>query len=595
MRFGLFYEHQLPRPWAPGSEEDLLRDALEQVELADRVGFHSVWEVEHHSLEEYSHSSAPEVFLAAASQRTKDIRLGHGIVQLPPEVNHPARVAERIATLDLVSGGRVEFGTGEGSSQVELGGYGVPRDDKRAQWEEALDAITRMFVEEPFAGYDGRWVRMPPRNVIPKPKQKPHPPLWVACSRRETILTAAEKGLGALSFSFIEPEKAKEWADEYYRILASEACVPAGFAVNPNLAVVLPFMCHPDEETAIERGIDGAHFFGYSLAHYYVFGNHEPGRTNVWEQFERNRKDMGFAREIVRPDQAPLGVQLLQEGLGSLRGAIGTPGQIADLMARYEAAGVDQVIFVAQAGRNRHEHICESIELFAREVLPRFQEGLEAGDRAKEERLAGTAEEALARRALARTAPAGYVVTPTAEPNPAPGPSSLGPTVRPEATTWGSPSRWAAIAFEGLRSKVASKAQELGEAAFARYVRGRSDEQLDRTIGTQPGLRMIFKGMERNFQPSKTRGFTGVVQYHLRAGRRPRPWVVRIAGSAISTAPGRSARPTVTLRMSVPTFARIATGELSGPQAFLEGKIEVEGDLDAAARMGEWFGQASPF
>ena len=180
MRFGLFYEHQLPRAGDVPDEGRLLSDALAQVELADRLGIDYVWEVEHHFLEEYSHSSAPEVFLAAASARTSQIRLGHGIVQAPPAVNHPARVAERIATLDLISGGRVEFGTGEGSSQLELGGFGVDREHKRAQWEEALDAITRMFVEEPFAGYDGRWISMPPRNVVPKPRQRPHPPLWVA-------------------------------------------------------------------------------------------------------------------------------------------------------------------------------------------------------------------------------------------------------------------------------------------------------------------------------------------------------------------------------------------------------------------------------
>ena len=152
MRFGIFYEHQMPRPWADGAEEKTLQDALDQVELADQIGIHHVWEVEHHFLEEYSHSSAPEVFLAAASQRTSRIRLGHGIVALPPAYNHPARVAERIATLDLVSRGRVDFGTGETSSQSELGGFGVPRNAKREQWEESIDAVTRMFVEEPFAG-----------------------------------------------------------------------------------------------------------------------------------------------------------------------------------------------------------------------------------------------------------------------------------------------------------------------------------------------------------------------------------------------------------------------------------------------------------
>src|SRR5246500_5774918 len=142
MRFGIFYEHQMPRPWADGAEEQIFQDALDQIELADQIGIQHVWEVEHHFLEEYSHSSAPEVFLAAASQRTSRIRLGHGIVALPPGFNHPARVAERIATLDLVSDGRVEFGSGEASSQVELGGFGVDRETKRDQWSEALDAVT---------------------------------------------------------------------------------------------------------------------------------------------------------------------------------------------------------------------------------------------------------------------------------------------------------------------------------------------------------------------------------------------------------------------------------------------------------------------
>src|SRR5438445_5189051 len=247
MRFGIFYEHQLPRPWDRDSERRLIADALDQVELADRLGIDSVWEVEHHFLEEYSNSSASEVFLAAASQRTQRIRLGFGIVAIPPGYQHPARVAEKVSMLDLVSGGRVEFGSGETSSGAELEGFGVDRETKREQWDEALDVVTRMFVEEPFAGWDGRYVRMPARNVVPKPVQRPHPPLWVACSRRETIRLAAEKGIGALSFSFIEPEDAREWVDEYYGIVESERCVPGGYAVNPNVAVVLPAMVARDE------------------------------------------------------------------------------------------------------------------------------------------------------------------------------------------------------------------------------------------------------------------------------------------------------------------------------------------------------------
>jgi alkanesulfonate monooxygenase SsuD/methylene tetrahydromethanopterin reductase-like flavin-dependent oxidoreductase (luciferase family) len=419
VRFGLFYEHQLPRPWHEGAEEQLLKEALEQIELADHLGLDYAWAVEHHFLEEYSHSSAPEVFLAAASQRTKRIRLGHGIVQLPPGFNHPARVAERIATLDLISGGRVEFGTGQASSQVELGGFGVERDLKAAQWEEGLDAIVCMLTEEPFAGYCGRFVSMPPRNVVPKPKQKPHPPLWVACSHRETILQAACKGMGALSFSFLEPEDAKAWVDDYYRLLSGPQCVPAGFTVNANVAIVLPFMCHRDEQTALARGLKGAQFFGYALAHYYFFGQHQPGSTSIWEEFTRHRGEGGDAREGLNPENAPLGWKLLQQGLGSLRGAIGTPAQIADLLTRYEDAGIDQVIFAAQIGGNQHAHICASLELFASTVLPAFAANAEAHDAAKRARLAKAAQQALARRAPARTVQPGYVITAQGEPTPA--------------------------------------------------------------------------------------------------------------------------------------------------------------------------------
>jgi alkanesulfonate monooxygenase SsuD/methylene tetrahydromethanopterin reductase-like flavin-dependent oxidoreductase (luciferase family) len=411
MKFGIFYEHQLPRPWEAGDEHKLLKDALLQVELADELGFDYVWEVEHHFLEEYSHSSAPEVFLAACSQRTRRIRLGHGIVALPHQYNHPFRVAERIANLDLVSDGRVDFGTGETSSESEIAAFGVDRDSKREQWSEALDAITRMFVEAPFAGWDGKAIpSMPVRNVVPKPFQKPHPPLWVACSRRETIHLAAEKGVGALSFAFVEPDEAKPWVDDYYATLASEACVPAGFAVNPQIALTIPMLCHESESEAIERGIDGAHFFGYSLGHYYVYGNHKPAQTNIWEEFQKNRALFGFNREIAAQTGKPLGATMKQGGLGALRGAIGTPAQIRELLRGYEAIGIDQIIFVSQAGRNRHEHICESMELFAREVMPEFQDRHAAADKAKRERVAKAIERALARRAPPRKAPADYAI-----------------------------------------------------------------------------------------------------------------------------------------------------------------------------------------
>jgi alkanesulfonate monooxygenase SsuD/methylene tetrahydromethanopterin reductase-like flavin-dependent oxidoreductase (luciferase family) len=564
LRFSVFYEHQLPRPWEDGAERRLYEDALEQVEIADRVGFDYVWAVEHHFLEEYSHSSAPEVFLAAASQRTRNIRLGHGIVQLPPPVNHPARVAERVATLDLVSGGRVEFGTGEASSMAELGGFGVPRDQKRAMWQDAMDALTRMFVEEPFAGWESPYLRMPPRNLIPKPVQKPHPPLWVACSRRETIHLAARNGIGALSFSFAEPEDAAVWVDEYYRLLTTDECVPAGFAVNPNVAVVLPMMCHEDEATAIERGIDGGNFFGFALAHYYGTSPHEPGRTNVWDDYVRHRD-----RRAVSADDAPLSVRIAQQG--TLRGAVGTPDQVAELVRRYEAVGVDQVIFVMQAGPNRHEHICESIELFGEQVIPRFAEGREEREKDKAERLAPAVEAALSRREPARPAVT-YRIDEAAEL------ARGGRTARPESL------------LDAGRTALRVR----GRRALTRLLAGGSDGELDRRF-TPAVQRVFFAAMVRAFDPKMAMGFAGEIEFRLRRAAGETVWTIAIDGHRARVRPGAAADPVVSLRAGAADFLRIATGEAQPPALMLEDRLEVHGDPAMAPRIGEMFGGPSPY
>jgi alkanesulfonate monooxygenase SsuD/methylene tetrahydromethanopterin reductase-like flavin-dependent oxidoreductase (luciferase family) len=584
MRFGIFYEHQLPRPWSEHSEADLLRDSLEQVELADRLGLDYVWEVEHHFLEEYSHSSAPEVFLAAASQRTTRIRLGHGIVNVMPAVNHPARVAERVATLDLISGGRVDFGTGESSSAAEVGGFLIEREHKREMWQESLDAIARMFVETPFAGLDGDWTQMPPRNVLPKPQQKPHPPLWVACSRRETIHLAARNGIGALSFSFVEPEDAGKWVREYYELIASDECVPAGFAVNPNVAVVLPMMLAADESEAIERGIDGAHFFGYSLGHYYGLADHSPAVTDVWSEFQRRRDQTGFARHIVRPDQAPLGVRLLQQGLGSLRGAIGTPEQVTELIARYEQAGVDQVIFVLQAGPNRHEHICQSLQLFADHVLPRFLEGRDEREAAKAQRLADAVQAALGRREPARTLSSPYVIDERAE---------LASARRRRRPT-PSPRQLTMLALTRARRAARDRAVGL----LARLVQGASDAQVERRFGSALSQRAMFSSMARSFDPDAAGGFQGRIVYELgrpATGADAIRWTVEVVNGRAIARPGGCSDAKLTLRFQLADFVRIAAGTIDPAVPLLEDRASFEGDFGLAARLPEMFGAPSPY
>jgi alkanesulfonate monooxygenase SsuD/methylene tetrahydromethanopterin reductase-like flavin-dependent oxidoreductase (luciferase family) len=355
MKFGIFYELQLPRPWKEDDEHKLYQNALEQIELADRLGYDHAWQVEHHFLEEYSHSPSPESFLAAASQRTKKIRLGHGIMQLT--TNHPARVAEKVATLDLLSNGRCEFGMGESASITELEPFNVDFDNKREIFEEAVQAILPMF--RPGASeHHGKHFNMPLRTVVPKPMQKPHPPLWVACSQLDTLAKCGEWGMGALGFQFVSADAAHAWVHAYYNAFVKRQKKLADYRANPNIALVSFFMCAKTDEEARERA-EGDTFFQFSLRFYgQASGRRRPpaGSVNMWDEYQKWK--------AANPDQHA----------AALRGGlIGSPETIRRKLRRFQSSNIDQVVLLNQAGRNTHEHICESLELFAKEVMPEFQ------------------------------------------------------------------------------------------------------------------------------------------------------------------------------------------------------------------------------
>ncbi|MGH7357529.1 MAG: LLM class flavin-dependent oxidoreductase, partial [Candidatus Rokuibacteriota bacterium] len=258
----------------------------------------------------------------------------------------------------------------------------------------------RCLTETPFTGYVGDHVRMPPRNVVPKPLQQPHPPVWVACTRRETIHMAAQRGIGALAFAFFDPEEARHWVDDYYTTLAAEG-VPIGDAVNANLACVTSFFCHPDEEEAVRRGAEGVNFLGYSLGYYYVFGRHRPGGADLWAEYQEQRAEHGYDPEAVAlatGSPGRLGAKAVTEGTTGLRGAMGTPEQVREYLRRYEDCGVDQVILACATGRNRHEHVMETLELFAREVMPEFAARDEGRRAEKTKRLEPVIDAVLARK-----------------------------------------------------------------------------------------------------------------------------------------------------------------------------------------------------
>jgi alkanesulfonate monooxygenase SsuD/methylene tetrahydromethanopterin reductase-like flavin-dependent oxidoreductase (luciferase family) len=374
MKFGVFYELQLARPWQSDSEYELYHNALSELELADRLGYDYAWVVEHHFLEEYSHSSAPQVFLGAASQRTRNIRLGHGIVQLT--TSHPAKVAARISALDLLSNGRVEFGTGESASITELDPFGIDFEDKRARWEDGLRCVIPMFADG-GTEYHGTHYDFPLRNVLPKPRQKPHPPLWMACSQLETIAYAGRRGLGALGFQFVSADAAHAWVHAYYNGFTKRFDPLAGYVTNPNIALVSMFMCADTDEEARAKA-DGATFFQFCLRYYAASRERQrpaPGEVNMWELYMAWKRDNAEAAE-----------RALTGGL------IGSPETIRRKLRKFEESHIDQVILLNQAGRNSHPDICDSLQRFAAEVMPEFHASLPEHEKWKTSVLNGDIE-----------------------------------------------------------------------------------------------------------------------------------------------------------------------------------------------------------
>jgi alkanesulfonate monooxygenase SsuD/methylene tetrahydromethanopterin reductase-like flavin-dependent oxidoreductase (luciferase family) len=268
-------------------------------------------------------------------------------------------VAERVATLDLLSNGRVEFGMGEGGSVTELGPFDRSLEEKRAIWEDAVRAVIPMFKDGGWE-YQGEYFHFPLRNVLPKPIQKPHPPLWVACSQLETIEMAGRRGLGALGFQFISGEAAHAWVHAYYNAFTRRMDKLADYQPNPNMALVSYFMCARTDEEARRRA-DGIPFFQFALRFYSAdrIGKSRerpaPGTVNLWAEYEAWKRDNPQAH-----------ARALSGGL------IGSPETIRQRLRKFETSHVDQIILLNQAGKNSHEHICESLELFAQEVMPEF-------------------------------------------------------------------------------------------------------------------------------------------------------------------------------------------------------------------------------
>jgi len=302
------------------------------------------------------------------------------------------------------------------------------------------------------------------------------------------------------------------------------------------------------------------------------------GAADVWREFTERRDETGFARHIVRPDQGPLGVRLLQETLGSLRGAIGTPDQVAELISRYEAAGVDQVIFVMQAGPNRHEHICESLELFGKRVLPRFADRREEKEAEKADRLAPAVEAALARREPARTLQVPYPIDEDAE------------LIRTRRTR--EPLRRVAA---DARVAMRASTQERARLGLRRWIGRVGEDRVERVFGTPAVQRALFAMIAGQYDPRIGGDFAGEFGYELTTSDgRVLQWTIAVGGGKARARAGLPRDPAVVLHAPVADFVRSLTGE-QHLRSLLEGRTRIEGDMALAYRMTEMFGGRSPY
>jgi len=369
VKIDLLYEMGMLKPWGPDAEYNTYWEAVEQIEAADRYGFHTIWEVEHHFLEEFSHSPAPEVFLSAIAQRTRNIRIGHGVVLLPTQFNHPIRVAERAAVLDIMSKGRLEFGTGRSSLREQMG-FGMDPAVSRDMWQESVRIIPQMWMQEKFS-YEGRFVNIPERPIIPKPLQKPHPPMWVAATSPETWELAGANGLGGLGLTiWVDLPELRERMALYRKGLAR--CQPAGAFVNNQIGVFTIAHCADSTKAAVENGaVDAAMWYVMYAIRALASTPKEllgkiPGTLpyqDVLKQFpllERYDREGSISFDEINERDMVI---------------VGDPDQCVRKLKNYEKAGADHVLCIMQVGGLKHEHIMKSIELFGKYVIPEFSNG----------------------------------------------------------------------------------------------------------------------------------------------------------------------------------------------------------------------------
>jgi alkanesulfonate monooxygenase SsuD/methylene tetrahydromethanopterin reductase-like flavin-dependent oxidoreductase (luciferase family) len=394
MKFGVLYEL---RVFNGVTEQQAYNNVLDQIVFAEKCGFEYVWMVEHHFASAGSHSSAPEVFFGAVSQRTSTIRIGHSVVLLPNQFNPPVRVAERIAALDILSNGRVEFGTGRSTLYEQLG-MGVDPAESREQWEVALREIPKMWRDEPYPGWDGPYFKVPPGlKIVPKPVQKPHPRMWMAAAQPESFDVAASHGLGVLAFAVGVPQRLTRHIQRYKEAVKNPSD-PVSEVVNDQVAAFIPTLCGEDDKetrkfigkaykstfdrrTALagggasnilsdipnaQYGQDLNSFYENLAEQYEELGKPFPESLSYYLHIAKTGKDMAAKRKEIQK----LEIDDIVDAAIVLGG---DPESVIRGLKIWEECGIDQIMIQPDWGGVSHEQIMESYRLFGEHVIPEFQ------------------------------------------------------------------------------------------------------------------------------------------------------------------------------------------------------------------------------
>jgi alkanesulfonate monooxygenase SsuD/methylene tetrahydromethanopterin reductase-like flavin-dependent oxidoreductase (luciferase family) len=373
MKFSLIYEAQIAAPTRE-SEYQLYQDIVEQCVLAEKLGFNGVWAVEHTALTQYAHMSAPETFLAFIAGKTTTLEIGHGVICLPPAMNHPVKVAQRIATLDILSRGRVNFGVGKGGTQQESGTFGYDINDLPPQIDEMMYLIPKI-LKDGKVEHNGKYVQIPPRPVHPSVHQTPHPKMYMACTRNDSLQTAGGRGIGALVMGFAGPEEVAEKNKVYRAAFANRKLEDqVGFRPNNHLSALCATVVLSDRERARKLGLRGQRFFAESIMHWYG-----AGPTPVLDMAEdadsldtalRTKKENIIA---YLGEQKISGASEMNDLMGVANDAYGNVEDCIRHVQKLIDAGADEIMFLNQMGGIPQDAMIETIRNIGEHVIPHFR------------------------------------------------------------------------------------------------------------------------------------------------------------------------------------------------------------------------------